>query len=146
MSSRQVSRISSRRKKIVPSEQVEAEALASWLRLQRFDFTHIPNETGSSDEAKRRAIRMKRAGTSRGFPDYLIFARGYNIAIELKKLDGTASKEQKEWLAVLARYGFHSAVCHGWQEAKQFVQEVIKGGHHVDRHSEAAEPEDDSVF
>lgn len=145
MSSTQGSRTSSRQRRIVPSEQSEAEALAAWLRLQRFDFTHIPNETGSSDEAKRRAIRMKRAGTSRGFPDYLIYARGHRIAIELKKLDGTASKEQKDWLAVLSKYGYEAAVCHGWQEAKTFITQVLKGGKkNAYRHSE--DPEDDSVF
>ena len=77
---------------LVPSEQVEAEAFAQWLEINRFRFTHIPNETGSSDEAKRRAVRMKRAGTSPGFPDYLIYPPGFNIAIELKSLVGRPSK------------------------------------------------------
>ena len=108
------------------SEQQHAEALARWLNtLHGCSFTHVPNETGSSDEAKRRAVRMKRAGTSSGFPDYLIFYRGKRIAIELKKdTKSKASKQQLEWLKVLASFGFECAVCHGWDEAKEFVESV----------------------
>jgi hypothetical protein len=109
------------------SEQQEAESLAKWLQIRRFDFTHIPNETGHSPEAKRRAIRMKRAGTSAGFPDYLIFAQGKRIAIELKRNDKSAkaTPKQKAWLMVLARFGFECAVCHGRDEAVEFIQSVL---------------------
>ena len=110
---------------LVPSEQVEAEAFAQWLEINRFRFTHVPNETGGSDEAKRRAIRMKRAGTSPGFPDYLIYPPGFNIAIELKSLTGKPSKQQLEWLEFLSGRGYACAVCHGAREAIQFVEEII---------------------
>lgn len=85
----------------------------------------MPNETGSSDEAKRRAVRMKRAGVSRGFPDYMIYAEGFRIVIELKSLVGKATKEQLAWLKFLATQGYHVAVCHGAREAIQFVEETI---------------------
>ena len=112
-----------------PTEQQEAEALAAYLRIRGYDFTHIPNETGSSPEAKRRAIRMKRAGVSKGFCDYLIFAEGKRIAIELKRRKGgRASPEQKKWLEVLAAHGFDAAVCHGRDEAVEFIEEVIGVG------------------
>lgn len=52
------------------TEQQESELLAAYLRIKGYKFTHIPNETGSDPAAKRRAIRMKRAGTSKGFPDF----------------------------------------------------------------------------
>jgi hypothetical protein len=107
------------------SEQQEAEDFAKWLKGRGYDFTHVPNETGSSAEAKRRAIRMKRAGVSKGFPDYLIFAKGKMIAIELKSLTGSATKEQKQWLDTLKLIGFHTAVCKGSEAAKQFVRLVV---------------------
>lgn len=112
---------------MTPTEQQEAEALATWLRYQGYNFTHIPNETGSSAEARRRAVRMKRAGTSRGFPDYLIFAEEFAIAIELKRnsKSAKATKEQLEWLNILGKYGFATAVCHGFDEARQFVQNTV---------------------
>ena len=63
----------------IPTEQQEAEVLAAYLRLKGYKFTHIPNETGSDPRARARAVRMKRAGVSRGFPDYLI------IVVRLKE-------------------------------------------------------------
>lgn len=112
-------------------EQQHGESFARWLTyLQDCWFTHIPNETGSSPEAKRRAVRMKQAGTSPGFPDYLIFIKRngimHLIAIELKKdTKSKASVTQKAWLKILAMFGFKCAVCHGWGEAKEFVESII---------------------
>ena len=110
---------------MLPTEQQEAEALAAYLRTKGYDFTHIPNETGSDPAARRRAVRMKRAGVSRGFPDYVIFAGGIRFAIELKrKKGGKASPEQRAWLEVLAAYGFECAIANGAEEAIEFIEEV----------------------
>lgn len=96
------------------------------MRLKGYVFHHSPNETGSDPAARRRAIRMKRAGVSRGFPDYLIYANGYRIAIELKRIKvSVTSKEQKEWLNVLSEYGYNTSVCKGASEAIQFIERVI---------------------
>lgn len=110
----------------LPTEQQEAEALAAYLNINGYRFTHIPNETGSDPRARARAVRMKRAGVSRGFPDYLIFANGIRIAIELKRSKGgVTSPEQREWLSVLAHHGFAAAVCHGASEAIEFIEQSI---------------------
>lgn len=107
-----------------PSEQQEAEALTQWLRLKGYKFTHIPNETGSSPEARRRAVRMKRAGVSRGFPDYLIFKDGKRYAVELKRQgkNSRASREQLDWLETLDEYGFFVKVAHGASEVMEFLE------------------------
>ena len=111
----------------IPTEQQEAEALAAYLRLKGYKFTHIPNETGSDPRARARAVRMKRAGVSRGFPDYLIFANGKRYAIELKrKKGGRATPEQLDWLGVLDEYGFNVKVCNGAEEAIEFIESVVK--------------------
>lgn len=108
---------------MIPTEQQEAEALAQYLRIRKYHFTHIPNETGSSPEARRRAVRMKRAGVSRGFPDYLIFKDGKRFAIELKRRKGGRTTEQQiDWLNVLSKYGFNVKVCNGAQEAIDFIE------------------------
>jgi hypothetical protein len=108
---------------MIPTEQQEAETLAAWLRVHGIPFTHVPNETGHTMEAKRRAIRMKRAGVSKGFPDYLVFKDGKSYAIELKRRQGgRATPEQREWLTVLSRHGFESAICHGAGEAIDFLE------------------------
>lgn len=112
---------------IIPTEQQEAEALAAYLRLKGYKFTHIPNETGSDPRARARAVRMKRAGVSRGFPDYLIFANGRRYAIELKrKKGGRTTPEQLDWLGVLDKYGFNVKVCSGAEEAIAFIELITK--------------------
>lgn len=111
----------------VPLEQQEAETLAAYLRTHKIKFTHIPNETGSDQHARARAMRMKRAGVSKGFPDYLVFANNHRIAIELKRKKGSrTSPEQLEWLRELANYGFNAAVCHGANEAIEFIESITK--------------------
>lgn len=44
----------------VPTEAAEQAWFVDYLKLRGYKFTHIPNETGHSPEAFRRAIRMKR--------------------------------------------------------------------------------------
>ena len=108
---------------IIPTEQQEAEAFATYCRIKNYDFTHIPNETGSDPRARARAVRMKRAGVSRGFPDYLIFANGNRYAIELKRTKGSStSAEQLKWLKTLESYGFKTKVCKGALEAIEFLE------------------------
>lgn len=110
----------------VPTEQQEAETLAVYLSVHKYRFTHIPLETGSDPAARRRAVRMKRAGASRGFPDYLVFAKDKMFAIELKRVKGSkTSPEQLEWLKTLSRYGFISAVCHGAKEAIELIESEL---------------------
>ena len=110
-----------------PTEQQEAEALAAWLRVGGYHFTHIPNETGQDPAARRRAVRMKRAGVSRGFPDYLVFRNGHRWAIELKRQKGGVVRpEQRQWLRVLSDSGFSCAICHGWLEASEFIKSTEK--------------------
>lgn len=112
---------------VLPTEDAEQRALVQWLRLRGYAFHHSPNATGHTPEARRRAGRMKAAGTSAGFPDLLVFAHGKRIAIELKRQKGgRASKEQLDWLTRLANYGFEAAVCHGAAEAIEFIESVVR--------------------
>lgn len=97
--------------------------LSQWLTNRHIKHTHIVNEQPN----KRRAIAEKKMGKSKGFPDMLIFLpSGVNIAIEMKRGDGMASKaskEQMEWLKFLSTRGFKCAICHGYYEAVAFIQE-----------------------
>lgn len=107
----------------VPTEADEARTLVSYLRLRGYRFHHSPNETGSSMEARRRAIRVKREGTSPGFPDYLIITSRGVIAIELKRTKGgTVSPEQREWIEALNVAGVPAYVCRGAEQAIKLVE------------------------
>jgi hypothetical protein len=111
----------------VPLESEEGETLVAYLRLRGIAFTHVPNTTGGSPEARRRAITMKRQGTSRGFPDYVIALPGIGIAfVELKRQRGGAvAVEQLEWVDTLNLCpGAEARVCKGAQEAIAFIEEL----------------------
>lgn len=108
----------------VPTESEEAHTLVAYLRIHGYKFHHSANETGHTPEAIRRAVRVKREGTSAGFPDYVIVINNVLIAIELKRVRGSrVTPEQREWLAVLSACGIPSAICHGAAEAIEFIQE-----------------------
>jgi len=121
------------RVEVIPLEQDEQIAFVQWCRINDILVHHSGNEIGGSTSAmKARAVKMKKMGTSKGFPDLLVFIPVYGItgrvdcyqmcAIEMKRKKGsTTSKEQKEWLKVLQASGAMSAVCKGADEAIAFV-------------------------
>lgn len=122
--------------RIVPLEEEEQMAFVQWCRLQKIIVHHSGNEIGGSTRAlKARAIKMKKMGTSKGFPDLLVFvpAKGATnridsyqpVAIEMKRVKGsTTSTEQKEWLKILEKAGIPCKVCKGAEEAIKFINEV----------------------
>lgn len=114
---------------LVPTEAQEAQTLVHYLRLSGHRFHHSPNETGSSMEARRRAVRMKREGTSPGFPDYLVIVNKKLVFIELKRVKGSkVSIHQKEWIADLLETGVVAAICYGAEEAIGLVEGVASLG------------------
>lgn len=121
----------------VPLEQDEQIAFVQWCRLKGIIVHHSGNEiSGSTKALKIRAIKMKRMGTSKGFPDLLVFVpiKGATgevdsyqpLAIEMKRQKySTTSKEQKEWLEILEMAGIPSRVCKGAGEAIEFVENML---------------------
>lgn len=122
----------------VPKEEDEQIAFVQWCRLNHIIVHHSGNEIGGSTAAvKVRAIKMKKMGTSKGFPDLLVFIPVYGTtgevdcyqmcAIEMKRRKGsTTSAEQKEWLRVLTESGVLCAICKGAEEAIKFVEGIRK--------------------
>lgn len=120
----------------VPFEDEEVMAFHQWLEIQGMPHTHVPNEIGGSTSAmKARAVKMKKMGTSKGFPDLLIFipVKGttgfidcYQMcAVEMKRRKGsTTTKEQKAWLRILGGAGCIGKVCKGADEAIAFIKKV----------------------
>lgn len=122
----------------LPLEEDEQIAFVQWCRLHRILVHHSGNELGGSTPAlKRRGVKMKRLGTSKGFPDLLVFIPIYGATgevdcyqmcvIEMKrKKGGRVTKEQKEWLDVLAMCGIPCRVCKGAGEAIEFIETIRK--------------------
>lgn len=122
----------------IPLEQDEVITFHQWLQIQQIPHTHIPNELGGSTSAiKARGVKMKKMGTSKGFPDLLVFIPvcGFDgvidsyqmCAIEMKRRKGSkTTPEQEEWLEVLQASGAMCAVCKGADEAIQFIEAIRK--------------------
>lgn len=110
-------------KQIILTEAQEAHTLVAYLRIKGYRFAHIPNETGGSFEARRRAIRVKREGGAKGFPDYLVWIDGKMYVIELKRVKGSRiSPEQQDWIDFFNSIGVSAKICKGAEEAILFLQ------------------------
>lgn len=74
---------------------------------------------------------MKAAGVKPGVPDmFLPVAREgcHGLYIELKRRDGgRVSTEQTAWMEALARQGYKTALCHGWDAAREEIQRYLGG-------------------
>lgn len=76
------------------------------------------------------AAKMKAEGVKPGVPDYLFPVKrgGFNgLAIELKSMTGTASREQKEWIEALRAQGWRAEVCRGWACAWDVLRDYLTG-------------------
>lgn len=120
------------------TEEEEQIAFVQWLRANNIPHFHCPNEVGGRTKSlKLRAIKMKKMGVSKGVPDLLIFIPITGVtgeidsyqgcAIEMKRRKGSkVTKEQREWLEILQASGVMCAVCHGADEAVEFVKSIMK--------------------
>lgn len=114
--------------------------LATWLKQRGILFLHVPNEGVRSVMTASDLIKQ---GLQPGAPDYLIFSvrpspppGNYpppaGVAIELKrvgwkpknKADKARLLMQQEFLDNLAREGWATKICYGWEDAVKFLQEL----------------------
>lgn len=110
-----------------PTEAEEQIMVVQYLEMRGHKFTAIPNETGGSMEAKRRAIRLKRQGVRKGLCDLLAIVNGTLIGIEMKRQHGgVLTKEQQEWLDALNAAGVRAKKCDGAKAAIEFIKEFEK--------------------
>lgn len=114
----------------VPTEEQEQIALfnwAAWMSNTKWPelamMYHVPN---GGYRNKAEAGRFRAQGVKSGVPDIVLpVARGgwHGLYIELKRtVGGRVSKEQREWLGKLNAQGYYTAVCQGWEEAKNAIE------------------------
>lgn len=102
------------------TEAAQHRYLVNWLRLRGLKFHHSPNENPDAQARRRNAQR----GTSAGFPDFLVVTPRGLVFIELKRTKGgRLAPEQVAWLDVLRPHCAAAAVCAGWIEAAELVQQ-----------------------
>jgi hypothetical protein len=117
-----------RRKPTAESESNQQEIVIKYLRLAYPDALYCAS-AGGMRTSYLQAVKMKRTGYVKGFPDLFIYEpRGlfFGLAIEMKKeKGGIASPEQKRWQEQLRNRGYASYICKGSEEAIKVIDEYF---------------------
>ena len=116
---------------ITGSEDDEQQKVIRWAQLMCRTYPdlgllyHVPNG-GSRNRAE--AAKLKRMGVRAGVPDLVLPSPrgGYaGLYIEMKVGANRPSKEQKEWLEMLANRGYKTLVCYGGNEAIDALEKYV---------------------
>lgn len=110
-------------------EEAECMALTDYLEIlkQREEvlvFSHTAQETYT--KSWRQKHRNKAVGVRPGVPDYIIVTPKEVLFIEMKRpKGGRVSDEQLRWLVALEGKPVVTQVCHGFDQAKEFLNKHI---------------------
>ena len=123
-----------KKRKACPSEHEEQKALMRWVEASKGKYPKlhmiyaIPN---AAKRSMRLAAMMKAEGMKSGVPDLHLAApsgKYHGLYIEMKRTKGgSVSETQKEWLNKLNNHGYMAVVCRGWLEAKEVIEDYLKG-------------------
>ena len=115
-----------------PSESDEGISLMQWKAIairqhpELCLLFHVPN--GGAREIQT-AARLKREGTVKGIPDYLLLCarNGYHgMALELKRRSGgVLSEDQLHIMSLLKANGYCAVVAHGWEKARDRILQYL---------------------
>lgn len=114
----------------VPTEHWEQVQLFAWAAYRRdLDLMYAIPNGGHRDI--RVAVKLKAEGVKAGVPDICLpVARGgkHGLYIELKRRKyGRLDSDQAKWLEALMREGYACAVCFGWEEARDVIEDYLRG-------------------
>lgn len=119
--------------RVIPTEDQEQTAVFSWahLNMERWPVLrlmhHIPN---GGKRSKSEAGRFKAMGVKAGVSDIFlpVARRGYHgLYVEMKALDGRATKEQAGWIAAVREQGYFSCACYGAEDAIRVIKWYLEG-------------------
>lgn len=114
------------------SEAQEQKVIFEWAEWNKNKYPELEMLMHTVNEGKRTprmGAELKRMGMKRGFPDISLLVpnkKYHGLFIELKA-DKTKrlTKEQKEWLDKLNKYGYKAIRCNGSEEAIQVIKDYI---------------------
>lgn len=113
------------------NEETEQITLFRWAAFAENKYPelklmyHVPNE---GKRSVRAGSKLKQAGLKSGVPDIVLpVARGGYIGlyIELKYGRNKTTENQKDWLRDLCRQNHLTAVCYGWEQAKDLIESYL---------------------
>ncbi len=113
------------------NEENEQMILFRWAEYAKQQYPelklmyHIPNE---GKRSKVTGARLKAVGLKPGVPDICLpVARGGYIGLYIENKYGKnrPTENQKEWLRALREAGHLTAVCYGWEQAKELIEQYL---------------------
>lgn len=108
-------------------ERLQTEVI-NWIKDKHPEIRYCAS-LGGIYTGPRQAIKAKRTGYSRGFPDLQICeARGgyFGLFIEIKTLKGRPTSVQKEWINDLNFRGYNAEICKGLPAVVKCIDEYMK--------------------
>lgn len=118
----------------VPSESDEQQWLFEWAKRQEKVYPGLELMYHIANEGKRSAAGGKslvEQGLKKGVPDICLpVAKGgyHGMYVELKRTKGgRVGEEQEKWLSELKNQGYHTALCRGWEQAKNEIAAYMSG-------------------
>ena len=114
------------------TEEIEQINLFRWAEFAVNQYPelelmyHVPNE---GKRSKVTGARLKQSGLKPGVPDVCLpTAHGPYIGlyIEMKVKPNKPTENQKKWLRALRSAGHCTAVCYGWEEAKDLIESYLR--------------------
>ena len=119
------------KRKVAPeSESNQQEIVVKYLRLAYPNALYCAS-AGGMRTSYLQAIKMKRTGYVKGFPDLFIYEPNqdyHGLAIEMKKVKGSKIEpEQVQWQEQLRNRGYCSYICKGSEEAIKVIDEYFNG-------------------
>lgn len=113
------------------SEHTEQVALFNWAKLMESRHPQLALMFAIPNGGKRHistAKALKASGTKAGIPDIFLpvpHGEKHGLWIELKVGKNKTTKAQNMWLTNLTGEGYETAVCYGFQEAKNKIVEYL---------------------
>lgn len=113
-------------------EENEQAALFAWAKSMSGTYPelaymhHIPN---GGLRSKTEATRLQKQGVKPGVSDiFLPVPRGkyHGFYIEMKVKPNKLTKAQYDWLKAMKSFGYATAVCYSWIEAKNCIEHYLE--------------------
>lgn len=111
-----------------PTEHEEQVTLFTWFRMRHDGMVMYAIPNGGARNSITGA-RLRDEGVLAGVPDiFLPCPSGgkHGLYIEMKRQKGgRVSAPQKAVMQALRMQGYEVAVCHGWQEARDYIEQYL---------------------
>lgn len=108
-------------------EALIQEAVINYVNAQYPRLLYCASAGGVRTSMKQ-AVKMKRTGYVKGFPDLFIYepkGQWHGLAIEMKTSRGVMSQHQKEWQNELMKRGYIAVTCKSFDQAQIIIDEYL---------------------